>query len=167
LIRYQNNFLLLFIKVARHLRLLISASTLRIRSGTIAIYLPTTSRASLACVHLEIAPCTSVPCPFVRSSVHPCLLSCLSLSVPGSGTTGGIGWSCRGGRSSKRPTQFQPGSQLLLVLRRSAENERREKRAACVRGVAAVVCASANPPPCGPDPPPPCPLSTGSIYPCS
>lgn len=79
----------------------------------------------------------------VRSSVHPCLLSCLSLSVPGSGTAGGIGRSCRGGRSSKRPTQFQPGSQLLLVLRRSAENERREKRAACVRGAAAVVCASA------------------------
>ena len=36
---------------------------------------------------------------------------------------GGMG-SSRGGRSSKQPTQFQPEAQLLLVLRRSAENVR-------------------------------------------
>lgn len=42
---------------------------------------------------------------------------------------------CRSGRSSKRPTQFQAGSQLLLVLRRSAKNERKTND---VRGAAAV-----------------------------
>jgi len=67
--------------------------------------------------------------PSVHPSVHPYLLSCLSLSVPGPVYR----WDrtkCRGGRS-ERPTQFQVGSQLLLVLRRSAKNERRT-RGVCV-----------------------------------
>lgn len=71
----------------------------------------------------SVRPCIrgAFVCPYVRPFVRWCLLSCLSLSRGPVRYVGGIGRS-RGGRSSKRPTQFQPGSQLLLVLRRSAEN---------------------------------------------
>jgi len=77
--------------------------------------------------------------PSVRAYSPACLCRCLGPVHRWDRT------ECRGGRSSKRPTQFQAGSQLLLVLRRSAENERR-KRAACAWCVAAVW----SPP--GPDP---------------
>lgn len=94
-----------------------------------------TSRASRRVNTLKSLRAVSV-CLSVHPSARRCLLCCLSLSIPGPGTTGGIRW-CRGGRSSKRPTQFQPGPQLLLVLRRSAENERNERR---VRGDVVARC---------------------------
>jgi len=92
-------------------------------------------------VHTSKPLRTSTPRSAVRPSVRAyspaCLCRCLGPVHRWDRT------ECRGGRSSKRPTQFQAGSQLLLVLRRSAENERR-KRAACAWCVAAV-CASGHP----------------------
>lgn len=86
---------------------------------TNTIYLET-RRASRHVYTLK-SLCTSRPFvhPSIRAYSPACLCRC-----PGPVHR----WDrteCRGGRSSKRPTQFQPGSQLLLVLRRSAENERR------------------------------------------
>lgn len=84
------------------------------------------------CIPVKVRVCPLLlTVSFVRPSVRPWRVrlsirrsvgafpGCLSLSR--GARSGGIGRR-RGGRSSKRPTQFQPGSQLLLVLRRSAEN---------------------------------------------
>lgn len=83
-------------------------------------YLPRDSSRFSACVYLEVALYVR---PFVHPSIRAYSPACLC-RCPGPVHR----WDrteCRGGRSSKRPTQFQAGSQLLLVLRRSAENERR------------------------------------------
>lgn len=83
---------------------------------------------------------TSMPCSFVRPSVRvyspACLCRCLGPVHRWDRT------ECRGGRSSKRPTQFQAGSQLLLVLRRSAKNERRTSGVCVVCGGRLRVCTS-------------------------
>lgn len=88
-------------------------------SGDQRYLLRDSSRIS-ACIYLEVALYVR---PFVHPSIRAYSPACLC-RCPGPVHR----WDrteCCGGRSSKRPTQFQAGSQLLLVLRRSAENERR------------------------------------------